>query len=327
MRIPILSALFGRAHRKMAREIFAFQDATFIENLAIRTNGHILLNTFSSGDVYSLDPTAASPKPVVAASLPGATGLTGIAPIGPDVYAISGGVHLPFSFLEGTMRVYTVDFLAPASPGDQGLGSGNTVTVTSSTHVPNTQMLNGMAALPGKPFVVLSGDSIGGRMFRIDTQTGGVDVAFTDPWLEPGDGAKVPLGVNGVKIFEDRLYFTNSAKGVLARVKIDGDGNKVGDVEVLARLPGGGGEDGWSAYDDLAIDSKGTAYVAMHGNAVMKITRGGKQTVLAGGGSDTFLKEPTSVALTEDEKTIYVSTGGKKIGDKEYGGQIAKVSV
>ncbi|TVY31377.1 hypothetical protein LOCC1_G008956, partial [Lachnellula occidentalis] len=239
------------------------------------------------------------------------TGLTGMATIAPDTYAVSGGTHSAFIFANNSMSVSVI--------------SAQLGTVLYSIPVPNTQMLNGMAALPDTPHIVLSADSIGGRIFRIDTLTRTVDVAFSDPLIGPGDSSLVTLGANGLKIRDGYLYFTNSGQGFFGRVAIDGLGNKVGDIETLVQLDG---EVGFSnAYDDFAFDGSGNAYVALHSYSVLRITPDGQQTVFAGGGNSTVFKEPTSVALAGDGKAVFVSTGGTTLDGTVYGGQVIKVGL
>ncbi|TVY27875.1 hypothetical protein LHYA1_G003043 [Lachnellula hyalina] len=293
-------------------QIYEFPNDTPVENIHVCDNGKLLLTSTGTNTVFSLDPSAPSPSPNVLATLNGTTGLTGIVAIAPDTYAVSGGAHSSYSFANNSMSVSVI--FAP--------GACNVGTVLYSIPVPNTQMLNGMVALPGTPHVVLSSDSIGARIFRIDTLTRTVDVAFADPLLGPG--AIVTLGANGLKIRDGYLYFANSGQGFFARVAIDGQGNKVGDIETLASLEDVGFS---NAYDDFAFDGSGNAYVALHSFSVVKITPEGEQTVFAGGGNSTFFKEPTSVALAGDGKAIFVTTGGATVDGTVYGGQVIKVDL
>jgi hypothetical protein len=205
---------------------------------------------------------------------------------------------------------------------------GNSDTGLVLDHIPvlNTQMLNGMAALPATPYVVLSADSIGARIFRINTRTRAVDVAFSDPLLGFGSNTAVPLGANGLKIFNGYLYFTNSGQGLFARVKINKDGSKAGNIEVITKLPGTPSTT--YAYDDFTFDLNGNAYAALHSYWVAKITPDGTQTILEGDPNTDFFKEPTSAALSLDGKSIYVSTGGTTTSNGTvYGGQVIQVMI
>lgn len=303
----------SRFAKATVTQLYEYPQYTFIENIHVRENGRLLLSTLQSGELFTLDPAAASPSPIFVANLTGSTALTGMATIAPGLFAVSGGVHSRFIFANNSMAVYVVRL-----PSDSDTG-----TVLERISVPGTQMLNGMAALPGKPYVLLSADSIGGRIFRINAYTREVSVAFADPALGPGPA--VPLGANGLKIFDNFLYWTNSGRGTFARVKIDDNGNKVGNIQVVATLPGDPSMT--NAYDDFDFDSQGNAYVALHSYAVMKIAPDGTQTLFAGGTDSTStFKEPTSAALSLDGKSVYIATGGTTAGGTLYGGQVINVT-
>jgi hypothetical protein len=295
------------------REVFAFHDnKTFVENLHMLRNGKLLLSTMDapySGDLLILNPFKTPPEFKSLASLPGCDGLTGIAHLGGNRYAATGGIHLPFMFQEGTMGLHVVEV-------DEDHETGR---VIESIPVPDTNMLNGMDSIPASPHIVLSVDSIGGRMFRINTLTKEVDIAFTHSALGPTDNG-VPLGANGLKIKGDYLYFTNSAAGTFARIMIDEEGNKLSCVETLGVL-----DDvsmNGNLYDDFDIDSEGQAFLSVHHLSVNRIARDGTQTILAGGFSGTLVKDPTSVVVANDGKSVYVGTGGDGSG-----GQILNIRV
>ncbi|GJN72076.1 hypothetical protein PLIIFM63780_005589 [Purpureocillium lilacinum] len=307
------------------RQLYQFPNATqFVENIAIRPNGHLLLNTFDDGRMYTLDPRRhhhggddnGAARLVV--KVPGVTGLTGIAEIAPDVFAVSAGVNnlSDYSFVAGTARIFTVDFNRRA-----GAGGGGPV-VRTAARLPSAQILNGLVALPRHPHVVLSADSKAGRVLRTDTTTGRVDVAFADARLAPGD---VPpglptLGINGIKIHGGFLYLTTSAQRVFARVRIDEWGRRVGDLEQLAQLPLSPPK----VPDDFSVARDGTAYVATHLDTLVKVAPDGRWTPLVVAEGDVKLDSPTSTALTRDEKTLYVVTGG---GTGGKGGQVLAVQL
>lgn len=297
------------------KQIYEFPDSTFLENIHVRTEGSLLLTSVNSGELYTLDPTAAAPLAVSVANLTGSTGLTGMATIGPDLYAVSGGMHSKFIFDNNSMQVYVVRI-----PGNSDGG-----IVLESIRVLDTQMLNGMAVLYKAPWIVLSADSIGGRIFRINTFTSKVDVAFADASLGPGDNAAVPLGANGLKVHNGYLYFTNSGQGTFARIKINDDGTKAGNVQILARLQGA--ITVTNAYDDFTFDNKGNAYVALHSYTIVKIAPDGTQTIFAGGVNTTEVKEPTSAALAKDGKSVYISTGGTTLDGMVYRGQVLQAMI
>lgn len=112
-------------------------------------------------------------------------------------------------------------------------GDSDSGILLDTISVPDAHGLNGIASLPAMPHVAMSADSLSGCIYRINTLTRVVYVAF-GPLLGPGPTFKV--GINGLKTFNGYVYFTNSGQGTFARVKIDDDGSKAGDIEIIARL-------------------------------------------------------------------------------------------
>ena len=303
-----------QAEKISVKQIFEFA-GHFIENIHLRPNGRLLLSSLSSGDLFAVDPEAPSPSAKAVASMPGSTGLSGIAMIGIELLAVSGGVYGHFKFDD--MSVYVVSIPENSDSG----------TLLDSISVPDAHGLNGMAALPAMPRVVLSADSIAGCIYRINTLMRVVDIAFADQLLGPGPTFK--FGINGLKIYNGYVYFTNSGQGTFARVKINDDGSKAGDIEVVARLSGVQGMG--HAYDDFTLDSEGNAYVTIHPNEIVKITPDGTQTTYAGGSNSTIFKGPTSAVTAEDGKSFYVATAGMTAGktpdERVFNGQVIQVSI
>ncbi|KAK8003361.1 hypothetical protein PG989_003080 [Apiospora arundinis] len=293
----------------IAKSIYGFP-TEFIENLQVLANGTLLLSTMESPTamLYILDPNATNPQAQPLASFDSkTTALTGLSPLpanlfGDDLYAVSGGLHTSFAFERGTMAVHIIS-----------LRRGE---VVDRIPVPDTATMNGMAALPRHPHVLLSADSIDGRILSIDTKTRETGVLLEHEMLRPGpreagSPAFVPhIGINGLRVRGDYIYFTNSSRGTFARV--------------LVRSP-----DAAHIYDDFAFDEAGNAYIATHSSSVVKVTPDGVQSILAGDSSEysQLLAEPTSVALALDGKSIYVSTGGEFRSVPRRGGQILQIRI
>ncbi|WP_433258259.1 SMP-30/gluconolactonase/LRE family protein [Streptosporangium sp. CA-135522] len=95
-------------------------------------------------------------------------------------------------------------------------------------------------------------------------------------------------GANGVKVWDDGLYVTNTAQATVLRIDIrDGRPDKV--TEVHSDIPA----------DDFAFDASGNLYLAVHPeNTVWRIAPDGAATVLAT--ADDGLDGPTAIAVVED---------------------------
>ncbi|KXJ87162.1 hypothetical protein Micbo1qcDRAFT_218455 [Microdochium bolleyi] len=282
--------------------LFSFNPAIAIENVALTSSGALLLTTlYDGGRLYALDPTEAKPAAKLVATMPGCDGLTGIQEIAPDVFAVTGGPLGPTGF-EG-LKSFNVSI---SSSGHQP------VTVAETASVPGSAMLNGMAKLANDPTIILGADSFRGEIIRMNTITGETAVAIQDDLFKPT--ASLSLGINGLKVLRDYLYFTNSAQGILARLRIHSDGTKASEVEVLATLPGTPSRSNF--FDDFAIRETHTdrveVYVATQANSVYRVYDG-QLSLFLGGGNSTLLKVPTSAAFSHDGSKLFVVTGGGQV--------------
>jgi sugar lactone lactonase YvrE len=122
----------------------------------------------------------------------------------------------------------------------------------------------------------------------------------------------MPLGINGIRVQNQMVYFSNSAKQTFGRVSIDIHGSVKGRVEILAKVISPD-----RAYDDFALDQKGSAWIATHSNSINRVVTDGNQTVVAGGGASTELVEPTSAVFgrgsKKEEGMLYVTTAGGQV--------------
>ncbi|KAK3936957.1 NHL repeat-containing protein [Diplogelasinospora grovesii] len=305
-----LGMLAGPALAVVAKQLFEFNRSVWVENIAVRQNGNLLLTTLDQGRLYTLDPSSPNPEASLVVQLPGVTGLSGISELGftSDIFAVAGGLinETTFSITPGSTSVYVIAHSLPPVTG----------VILRTIPVPAAVVINGMTTLPNPLYrrVVLGADSGAGSIYRVDTSSGSVESVFQDAQLGPGSGGTGPAaqGVNGIKIFNGYLYYTNSHMGTFGRIRMSDDGRKFGKVEVLADVPVSGEATG---LDDFALDEQtGVAYVALHPGSVLRIdTTDAKVTTLVGGGTDSVLKEPTSVVMTEDGGSMYVTTGGGQV--------------
>ncbi|KAF4500343.1 hypothetical protein FAGAP_3493 [Fusarium agapanthi] len=263
------------------------------------------MTTIGEGKVYSFSPNAtpAAPDPVF--TIEGVNALSGIAEVGQDVFAVTGGVF-DGMHQNNTMNLSLLKF------------DGRDVSISTVFQKSKYGPVNGILALPRHKHIILAADAERGEIMRIDTTTGHVGVAIKDQALAPVPGGPFPVGVNGIKILNGYLYFTNTAHQSFNRLKIDDMGNKLGDFEVLSKLEKG------SPYapDYFAMDQHGNAYVVYWQDRVIKITEEGKQTILVEG----LLAGPSSATFSNDGKTLYVVTSGQN-NLAVSGGQVVEVKL
>ncbi|KAI0540073.1 hypothetical protein GGR58DRAFT_511924 [Xylaria digitata] len=296
-------------------QLYQFTYPTAVENLFPLPNGCLLLSTSVNADLYYIDPEALYPSAQNVITLPNSIALTGFAALGDRLYAVAGSKS-PSSSSEDYMKIYVIRV---ETEGDVNVTMDHIVTV------PDTVSIDGMATLPTHPRTILGADSIGGRILRINTSDNTISVAIDDAALKPPNQSNATArGIEGLRIRDNYLYFTNSARKTFGRFPIDSNGTNTGVVEILAYLDGTFGDT--ATYDDFSFDKEGNAFIAVHPSSIHKVTPNGVQSVFAGGANSTFL-EPTSAVVSNDGKAIYVSTAGKDTGYPISGGQVLKVKV
>jgi sugar lactone lactonase YvrE len=195
--------------------------------------------------------------------------------------------------------------------------------VTLVANMTRVVLPDGVATLPYDPSVVLVADAAQGVVWRINTADGKYSQAIDDPALKPTDA--VPLGVNGIHIQDDELYFTNLATNTVGRIPITSDGNAAGPVQLLTSKA--------LAADDFALSDNGTVYAAGF-NALWQVTGDGRTTAFVGGPNNTVVQGITSARIgrTEmDKDVLYMSTQGGLLarppGSAVHGGQLLAVNV
>ena len=330
--VEAVSCLNRSAKFPLASKL-AFQfdsNDTWIENIAVRQNGDLLLTLAApSGNLFLLqNPTAPQPTLVPLFAFPTNT-TNGIVETRPDTFVViaenisqSGD---PANGVRGTDQVWEVTLLSSATdpPG---------VVARKIADMPDAPRLNGAAAVPNTTAVLL-GDSQLGAAFRLDTATGRYTQAFRLPEMAPVPGANSSddaLGINGMKIPGDGfLYFSNAASRTMYRTPITPDGfppppannnnnnNSNNPVETIARIP----DVPW--LDDFAVrPSDGSIFLTgSTGNVLLFIRRiesGGyaAPVVVAGAVDQLTLATCTaavfgrSAAVGTTTTTLFVTTGG-----------------
>jgi len=276
-----------------------------IENIAVRDNGKLLLNTVTGAIMVELDPK--NPEPVIVANLTNAIGngqpgsLTGIAETCDDVYTVAAGnfafgpqVPNGVAGIPGSNSVWNVDL------------SGKEPKNNLVTAIPEADTLNGVTAIPGgNKDLVLIADSGLGAVWAVNTKTGKYEIVIQNDLFLPGNTSN--FGINGVQVQGPYLYFTNSAQHTFGAVPIDKNtGKATGEITVFATFPEDLGPDGF----DLK-QKQGGAYIAAQPDSVYMVPRDGSLNLVAGGADDETLLGPTSTAFGKDGCTLYIVTGGE----------------
>lgn len=290
--------------------IHEFPAGTNVENLAVRQNGKVLVTLDTSPEIYQIDPSQAEAPKLVSNSFGPVVGLLGIVETCPDVFYVAAG-NSSFTTLRGTLgswSVWKVDLTTNQSPAP----------TSKVADIPNGQLLNGMALLSKDKGLVLVADSDAGVVWRLNVFTGEVLPILNDPLLGPPGPPELYFGVNGIKIRDEFLYFTNTGSDTLYRLPVHSDGTAAGSSEVvLSNLYGA---------DDFQFNNEGDALVALFtAGELWKVSSSGMETLLVGNSTLT-LPNPTAVQFGRrdaDRNHLYIS----EAGNATRGGRLSVVDV
>ncbi|KAJ7029451.1 hypothetical protein C8F04DRAFT_1116428 [Mycena alexandri] len=305
-------ALSGVSRAVRSRVIYQEPTSLFFENIAVRDASHLLLTSVACPALFTLDPTTTNGTLDRLHTFPNATGLGGITEYRPGVFALVASlVNSTTRRAEpGSVAIWGVDFNA------------KNPVVRKLAAVPEAALGNGLTVFPEDTGILLLADSVAGAVWQIDIRTGASRLAIQDPSMQ----FTVPtlgLGINGLHVQADYLYFTNSDQATFSRVALtahNGNVTAAGVVQTLATIESG-------APDDFALDEQGRAWVTVHPGAIALLcppaglngTDTWSQVTVVGNaqGTDADLNQPTSAALGRGdlakEQILYVTTGAGQL--------------
>jgi len=289
--------------------VYQFPNGTFVENVAVRANGNLLVSLVNVPELWEINPSLpdAASRANRIQRFNGSTMATGIAEVRPDVFSVSSG-----------SEIYLVDM--NASPP----------AVKPFASLQDTS-LNGMAFLPAPSgSKVLVGDTSAGLVWSVDLDSAAYTIALWDETMFPVPGVRTSLvGVNGLRYESSTgyLHYVNLSKELYCRVRIDPvTARAIGPYEIVR---------GGTMADDFALvpDGSSTVYLAgLDTNVIRKVGSDGRSEVVAGSLNSSAVAGATSAAfgrLPGDEQTLFVTTGGAQRapvnGTYSEGGKVVAV--
>jgi DNA-binding beta-propeller fold protein YncE len=290
------------ATRAKLTTIAYFPQHFFLENLAVRADGSILITVVKHKQLWYLPaPDADLPvDPVLVHTFDSAA--MGIVEAEPDVFYVC-------TF--GPATVERVDL--------RGWSPGAAATVTRVLTFDPSAVLNGACLIGTRTMLVA--DSVAGRIWRVDLAGDGLTAAAR-VWLAHHSMAfdlDNPLnpqpGVNGVRYDSktDFLYYTSTTRKLFMRVPVDPATHQpVGEPEFVAS---------GTMADDFCIDENaGVAYVTTHRqNTIDRVPlqpgqHGAQRDIVAGEPFTAQLVGPSSAAWGRGHndygRVAYVTTDG-----------------
>ncbi|KAF2654537.1 hypothetical protein K491DRAFT_693710 [Lophiostoma macrostomum CBS 122681] len=251
------------------------------ENIAVRSNSHLLITSVTTPSIYTLDPSFPNTTTAQFPPIPGANGLGGITELRPDLFVVAAGLWNTTArrAAHGSAALWYVDFRNSSSTNSTG------PLITYLASIPNAIAVNGITTAPGSDSIVLLAESAAGLIYAVDTAAKPplVKVAVKSEYFAPEDAEVNPasLGINGIKSWSCEgegdeetvgyVYFTGSASRVFGRVGMGRGAVATGPVEILANLTGDGTGDPASRPDDFALDTKGRAWVSLPRSSIVLV--------------------------------------------------------
>ncbi|KAK8087291.1 hypothetical protein PG994_002265 [Apiospora phragmitis] len=191
-----------------SQQLFQFgKNGTWIENVAARSNGDLLFTVLQPApQLYTLAGVGSTdPQATLLYEFPNMTGLLGITEAFPDTFVVAGGKFTgTASPVLGTFSLWKPSF-------------------AKLLDLPDHVYPNGLTSVPGKPGVILVADSIG-SLLRVDVTSNQTDTVAAVPEMAPVPGWPFLIGINGIKIYDGYVYWTNSFAATMYRMAIDADG-------------------------------------------------------------------------------------------------------
>ena len=295
--------------------IHEFPNPTWLENIAVRYNGELLVTSLTSPSLYQVDPHQTR-QPLLVAEIPDSIGLLGIAELEKDVFYVIAGKssNSAFSF-SFRSSIWKVDFREFCLEEDGTVSRPAKLSLVAD--MPDTQFLNGMCRLaPNDNSALLIADSIAGSVIRLDVNTGSYNTVIKDKTMASPSPAGA-LGINGIRVHGQDLFFTNFAEKTFMKMPISRvRGTAAGPAAVVINGTTG---------DDFILSKDGKkAWIATNFlNTLFEVhTPGQKGRIVAGGANGTDLVRATAVAFGRtwgDRNSLYVVTTGGL--DSPFGGR------
>lgn len=190
----------------------------------------------------------------------------------------------------------------------------NDGTVAVLTTLPDAVFLNGLTPLADSFYLIA--DSYRGAIWVLDAAQGTVQIWLEHPLLAQATPENPTPAVNGLKIFDQVLYASNTQNAQIVRIPIEA--GQPGEPEVFVQN---------ANIDDFAFDCDGNLYGTTHiFNSVVKIAPDGSITTLAQ--AEQGMVGTTAVAFGRspvDRSYLYVTTNGGMSLPPSTGIETAKV--
>ncbi|CAM6120992.1 unnamed protein product [Calypogeia fissa] len=279
------------------QDVYQFPNETYLENLAVRSNGEILVTFITKPYLYLINTIEKSATLIF--SFPDVLSGAGITEVDHDMFYVAAGNFSNFTTRPRSCSIWQVDMRSYPLYG---------ATVTKVTDTPDAIALNGVTTLSRQNSTILIADCVLGAVWIMNVKTGNYSIAIQVPAMDAVSTEPLPIGINGIKVWGGYLYFTNSDHGTMCRVPISTSGMATGAVEVLAT---------GLTPDDFDLDGKHRPWIAqLDANVVSVLLKNGTVVNAAGAKDQLTVAGATSCVFgrNSDGKgrshLLYCTTSG-----------------
>lgn len=303
--------LFASTHAANVRTIHQFPNPTWLENVASTHNGSLLVSVIGRPEVHLVNPLVTSSTASLVAQFTNVNAVLGITELSDNIFAVATGNVTPANApIIGSFSIWSIDLTHHL----------HTAKVEKIANTPKLSMINGLTALDSH--TLLLADSWSGKIASLNTRTGETKVWFEDASTASNFSAPgLPLGVNGIKVHKDFVYFTNTVHNSLNRIRVSSKGTASGKVEVLAHGAA------IAVPDDFAVLEDGCVILGRPmSDELVRVGKDGKVEVVAN------VEGVTAVAVERREKggtVAYLSSmGGFNVnGSVKAGGRVVALDL
>ncbi len=257
-----------------ARALAEFPVNTFLENIAVDSQGNLFITSYEEGKIYRAITTGT---------------INEYANVGGNAAGIAvdpqGNVLVAGAASDKTATIFRINSNGAIEP-----------LVT----IPDAIFLNGMTFLTENRYLIA--DSYKGAIWEVNVVEKTARIWLQHERLGRSNPSHPFPAVNGLKIYNNTLYASNTQRQHLIRIPINSDYTASPPEFFLTNVN----------LDDFAIDVQGNLYATTHVyNSVVKITPEGNITTLAT--AEQGVAGSTALAFgrtASDHTAIYVTTNG-----------------
>jgi putative intracellular protease/amidase/sugar lactone lactonase YvrE len=271
-----LPAIFDRTPEAIvpAQTIAEFPAPTFLENIAIDSQGIIFVTSYEDGKIYRITPNGDRAQ---FASIDG-----NVAGIAVDN---TGNLIVAASVGRQTATIFRID------------ATGTTEAIVT---LPEAIFLNGITHLQGDVYLIA--DSYKGAIWAVDVSTKTGQIWIADSLLARSDNNNPFPAVNGIKIYQNALFASNTQRQLLIQIPLGDNGNPEQPEVFLTNVN----------LDDFAFDERGNLYGTTHVyNSTIRISPDKQIATIAT--AEQGMTGNTAIAFgrtSNDKTSIYVTTNG-----------------